>query len=87
MASTETTQAISSPLLRWDTVTGRPIGSGMAVTGIAADDLIIFAYTRNTTTSVPTDRLATITLGAGSFTSSADLTGLPVEILWHDVNA
>jgi len=86
MAQTENTKAVSAPCLRFDCVTGKAAAATMSAAGCVAEDQVIWCISRNTTTAVPTDRLTTITLQAGCFVSTDDLTDLPVEMLWHDVS-
>ena len=86
MAQTEEEQAVSEIALRYDTMTGATIGGTMGATNCKVEDQVVFCISRATTTSVPTDRLTTITFGTDSFTSTANLSGLPVEILWMKKN-
>jgi len=89
MAQTEAVKAYSELCLRFDTMLGETIGGTMSAAGITTADQVIFCISRNTTTATPTDRLTTITVTGtgGAFTSSANLSALPVEILWHDTSA
>lgn len=84
--ATEVTQAFSSMCPRFDVVAGLTIGGAMTVTGITADDKVIYFISRDAS-GQSTDRLSTITVGAGSITSSANLSGLNCEIFWLDASA
>lgn len=87
MAQTEQTQAYSSACLRYDTMLGKTIGGPMTCTGMVSTDQLIICISRNTTTGVPTDRLTTATLTTDAFTSTANLSSLPCEVLWADTSA
>ena len=87
MAQTEETQAFSALALRFDLVAGETIGATMSAPGCVVSDQLIYAISRATDLTVATERITTITFGTDSFTSTANLSGLNVELLWHNTSA